>query len=265
MLSRMKNYLSLASSYFRLNLAAMLEYRAAFWSQVLAMFINDGVWVLFWSIFFSRFKMVGGWDVKDVMTVWAVTAAGVGLSGAVFGNASQIPKLVTQGQLDVWMLYPRSLLSHFILGRSSASAWGDVLFGYIVFFGLVQPNLERAVLFVLFTLSIMILTSAFSIIVGSLAFFLGNASNLATALEFALISFSTYPSGLFEGAAKFLTFTLLPAAFIGALPVEAIRDLSLYKTALVLLGTLVFAALSVIVFYAGLKRYESGNLLEMRG
>jgi hypothetical protein len=31
-----------------------------------------------------------------------------------------------------------------------------------------------------------------------------------------------------------------------------------------LFGTLVFAALSVIVFYTGLKRYESGNLLEMR-
>ena len=265
MLSRIKNYTLLASAYFRLNLVAMLEYRTAFWSQVLAMFINDGVWVLFWSIFFNRFKMVGGWTVADVMTVWAVTAAGVGLSGAVFGNACQIPRLVTQGQLDVWMLYPRSLLSHFILGRSSASAWGDVLFGYIVFFGLVHPNLERSMLFILFTFSIMILTSAFSIIVGSLAFFLGNASNLATALEFALISFSTYPSGLFDGAAKFMTFTLIPAAFIGALPVEAIRDLNLGKAGLVLIGTLVFAALSVIVFYAGLKRYESGNLLEMRG
>jgi hypothetical protein len=33
---------------------------------------------------------------------------------------------------------------------------------------------------------------------------------------------------------------------------------------LVLLGTLVFAALAVMVFYAGVKRYESGNLLEMR-
>ena len=265
MISRMKNYTILASSYFRLNLSAMLEYRTAFWSQVLAMFINDGVWVLFWSVFFARFKMVGGWTVADVMTVWAVTAAGVGLSGAVFGNASQIPKLVTQGQLDVWMLYPRSLLSHFILGRSSASAWGDVLFGYIVFFGLVHPNLERSVLFLVFTFSIMILCSAFSIIVGSFAFFLGNASNLATALEFALISFSTYPSGLFEGAAKFITFTLIPAAFIGALPVEAIRDLDLGKAGVVLLGTLVFAGLSILVFYAGVKHYESGNLLEMRG
>jgi ABC-2 type transport system permease protein len=265
MISRMKNYAALATSYFRLNLSAMLEYRAAFWSQVVAMFINDGVWVLFWSIFFNRFKIVNGWTSTDVMTVWAVTAAGVGLSGALFGNASQIPKLVTQGQLDVWMLYPRSLLSHFILGRSSASAWGDVLFGYIVFFGLVHPNLERCLLFVLFTFSIMILTSAFSITVGSFAFFLGSASNLATALEFALISFFTYPSGLFQGAAKLLTFTLIPAAFVGALPVEAIRDLNLEKAALVLLGTLGFALLGVIVFYRGVKRYESGNLLEMRG
>ncbi len=264
MISRFQNYASLAASYFRLNLSAMLEYRAAFWSQVLAMFFNNVIWVLFWSIFFSRFKIVNGWTANDVLTVWAVGSAGIGLSGAFFGNAGQLPRLITQGQLDVWMLYPRSLLSHFVLGRSSASASGDVLFGYIAFFALVQPNLERSLLFVLFTVSIMILFTAFRIMAGSFAFFLGSASNLATALEFALISLSTYPSALFEGAAKFITFTLLPAAFIGALPVEAIRDINLEKTVLVLFGTLVFAALSVIVFYAGLKRYESGNLLEMR-
>jgi ABC-2 type transport system permease protein len=265
MIRRFQNYASLAASYFRLNLSAMLEYRAAFWSQVLAMFFNNIIWVLFWSIFFSKFQMVNGWTTQDVMTVWAVGSAGIGLSGTLFGNAGQLPKLITQGQLDVWMLYPRSLLSHFILGRSSASALGDVMFGYIAFFAFVQPNLERSLLFVLFTVSIMILFTAFRIVAGSFAFFLGSASNLATALEFALISFSTYPSALFEGAAKFVTFTLLPAAFIGALPVEAIRDLNLEKTVLVLFGTLVFAALSMLVFYAGLKRYESGNLLEMRG
>jgi ABC-2 type transport system permease protein len=264
MIQRLQNYASLASSYVRLNVSARLEYRAAFWSQVFAMFFNDIIWVLFWSIFFSRFQIVNGWTANDVLTVWAVGSAGIGLSGAFFGNAGQLPKLISQGQLDVWMLYPRSLLSHFILGRSSASASGDVMFGYIAFFAFVHPNLERSVLFVLFTISIMILFTAFRIMAGSFAFFLGSASNLATALEFALISLSTYPSVLFEGAAKLITFTLLPAAFIGALPVEAIRDISLEKTMLVLLGTLVFAALAVVVFYAGVKRYESGNLLEMR-
>jgi ABC-2 type transport system permease protein len=263
-LSVFQNYASLASSYVRLNVSAMLEYRAAFWSQVFAMFFNDIIWVLFWSIFFSRFQIVNGWTANDVLTVWAVGSAGIGLSGAFFGNAGQLPKLISQGQLDVWMLYPRSLLSHFILGRSSASASGDVMFGYIAFFAFVHPNLERSVLFVLFTVSIMVLFTAFRIMAGSFAFFLGSASNLATALEFALISLSTYPSILFEGTAKLITFTLLPAAFIGALPVEAIRDISLEKTMLVLLGTLVFAALAVMVFYAGVKRYESGNLLEMR-
>jgi len=53
------DYLRLCAAYLRINMNAQLEYRGAFYSQVAAMFINDGAWVAFCSLTGSRFSMAG--------------------------------------------------------------------------------------------------------------------------------------------------------------------------------------------------------------
>ncbi|MBC8075591.1 MAG: ABC-2 family transporter protein [Chloroflexales bacterium] len=261
----LRNYLALAAAYTRLNLNAQLEYRGAFISQVAAMFINDGVWVVFWVLFFTRFPVLRGWTAQDVITLWALTAAGFGLAHAIYGNALQLAGLIVQGQLDVWMLYPRALLPHMLLGRMSATAWGDLLFGLVVYVGFVRPDLPHLLLFLLLVCSVVLLFVGFSVLTGSLSFFLGNGAGLAEQWHNALLSFSTYPSILFEGGVKLLLFTLVPAGFVSALPISALRNLSLIDAALAFAGSLAVSAVGVLVFSIGLRRYESGNLMEMRG
>jgi ABC-2 type transport system permease protein len=60
-------------------------------------------------------------------------------------------------------------------------------------------------------------------------------------------------------------FTVVPAGFISHLPVELLRSFDVSRL-LVVLG---FASFSVLlaatVFRIGLRRYESGNLVGMRG
>jgi len=265
MLSQFRNYFGLVVAYMRLNLSAQLEYRAAFITQVAAMFLNDGVWVVFWILFFTRFPVLRGWSLDDVITLWALAAAGFGLAHAIYGNVLQLAGVIARGQLDAWMLYPRALLPHMLLGRMSATAWGDALFGYVVYLALVRPNLAHFVLFAALTISAAMVFVGFSVFVGSLSFFLGDASSLADQWLAALITFSTYPAVLFEGLVKLLLFTLLPAGFVGYLPVQALRELSLGAAGLAFAGAIGVLAAGVTLFYLGLRRYESGNLMEMRG
>src|SRR5262245_20826556 len=265
MLTKVRNYLGLAAAYTRLNLNAQLEYRGAFISQVAAMFLNDGVWVVFWILFFTRFPVLRGWSLDDVITVWAVTAAGFGLAHAIYGNALMLPGVIARGQLDAWMLYPRALLPHMLLGRMNATAWGDALFGYAVYLALVRPDLAHLVLFIALTLSVAVVFVGFSVFTGSPGFFLGDASSLADQWRAAMISFSTYPAVLFEGVIKLLLFTLVPAGFVSYLPVRALHNLSLADAGLALAGACGVLAAGVALFYLGLRRYESGNLMEMRG
>jgi ABC-2 type transport system permease protein len=264
-LARLRGYFDLVVAYTRLNLNAQLEYRGAFWAQVVAMFINDGVWVAFWTLFFTRFPVLRGWGVTDVITVWAITAAGFGLGYAIFGNALMLATQIAQGQLDVWMLYPRALLPHLLLGRMITTAWGDALFGFTTYILLVRPDLAHILMFAVLAISVAILFIGFGVFAGSLGFYLGNANGIAEQWRFALITFSTYPPFLFEGAVKLILFTLIPAGFVSYLPADALRELSLAHAALALLGAVGFLAVGVAVFYRGLRRYESGNLTEMRG
>ena len=265
MFSRLLNYLKLAFIYIRLNLNAHLEYRGAFISQVVAMFFNNLAWVAFWGLFFTRFPVLQGWTVQDVVTLWAMTAAGFGLAYASYGNARQLASLIAQGQLDVWMLYPRTLLSHLLLGRMNATSWGDILFGYGIYLAFVKPDLVHFVLFIGLTVSVAILFVGFGILTGSISFYLGNASGLTDQWRFAMMTFSTYPGTLFEGAVKLLLYTLIPAGFVTEVPIEALRKLSLVHAALAVAGSLAVLGVGVGIFYHGLRRYESGNLIEMRG
>jgi ABC-2 type transport system permease protein len=79
-----------------------------------------------------------------------------------------------------------------------------------------------------------------------------------------MITFATYPAPLFDGWMKVLLFTALPAAFVSYVPVEALRTLSLAQAGFAFLGYIAILAAGTAVFYAGLKRYESGNLISMR-
>jgi ABC-2 type transport system permease protein len=264
MAADLSSYLRLVMAYTRLNLNAQLEYRGAFVAQVVAMFVNDCVWVVFWTLFFTRFPVLRGWDVRDVITVWAIAASGFGFAHAIFGNTLELAKLVAQGQLDVWMLYPRALLPHMLLGRMSATAWGDALFGYVVYIVYVRPDATHFALFVALSFSVAIVFVAFGVITGSISFFLGNSAVLTDQWRMAMLTFSTYPATLFTGVVKVLIFTIVPAGFVTYLPIEALRNLSLVDASLAFAGSFGLLGVSVLVFHAGLRRYESGNLMAMR-
>jgi ABC-2 type transport system permease protein len=260
------DYLRLCAAYLRINMNAQLEYRGAFYSQVVAMFINDGAWVVFWLLFFTRFQVLHGWSLKDVMSLWATTTAGFGLAYGFMGNAyRKLAPAITQGELDLWMLHPRAVLPHLLLGSTVPAAWGDAAFGYVTYFGFVKPNVQQALMFVVLSIVVAVVFVGFGILTGSLSFFLGNASTLSDQWRDISITFATYPPTLFDGKVKFLLFTLIPAGFISYLPVESLRSMSIVHLLIAIAGAVVVLATGVGVFYFGLRRYESGNLISMNG
>lgn len=263
-LSKLTNYLGLACAYVKLNWRIQMQYRGAFLSQAGAMFLNNSAWLIFWILFFTKFPVVRGATQTDLVTLWAIAAGGFGLAHAVCYNAAILPSIIARGQLDVWLLYPRAVLPHLLLGKMSASAIGDAIFGYAIYIVLVKPDLPHFTLFVFLTLSVAILFIGFGMVAGSLGFFVGNAETLSEQWFFSMITFSTYPHTLFDGWVKVVLFTVIPAGFVSALPIEALRNLSLLDAALSLAGALTVLAIGVGTFYFGLSKYESGNLMEMR-
>jgi len=241
-----------------------VEYGASFAARIFSMLINDCMWLAFWIFYFDRFPVVKGWGRQDVIWLWSLLATGYGFGVVFFGNAHNLARLISRGELDVYLTQPKNVLLHALISRSVASGWGDIAFGLLVFGLLGEPTPVRCVLFAYGALLSAVFHTCFVILSQSLAFFIGNSETFANQMSQTLVHFSTYPAAIYEGWIKIILFTVIPAGFISYLPIGLLRSFSWPFV----LGTTAAAAgfivLSVLVFQAGLRRYESGNLVTSR-
>jgi viologen exporter family transport system permease protein len=258
------NLVRFVAHYVRANFQIALEYRVSFWAQVFAMVVNDAMWIAFWGLFFKRFPVVRGYGFDEVVLLWAVAAMGFGLTAGLCGNAWRFGAQVAQGELDFYLVLPKPVLLHLVVSGMSVSAWGDVLFALGLFGALVRPGPGLLARFLVLAATSATIMTAYAVVVNWLAFWLGQSEGLAREFVSALLIFSTYPSTLFNGAVKVLLFTAVPAGFVAYVPVELLRSRGWSRAALMAGAAGVAVTLAVVVFGAGLRRYESGNLLAMR-
>ena len=78
-----------------------------------------------------------------------------------------------------------------------------------------------------------------------------------------MVTFGIYPITLFDNYAKIILFTIIPAALMGAIPAEFIRAFTWQSLGQLLIGAIGFLGLAIIVFNAGLRRYESGSAIQI--
>lgn len=263
-LQRAAVYLRFVGRYFSANLQGALEYRVSFVSQVFAMLINDLIWLIFWLAYFGSFPLVAGWGRAEIVTLWAIVAVAYGAGITLCGGTYRLAGMIVRGELDFFLALPKPALLHMLVSRMSLTAPGDVGFGILVYWLLVHPSPRQIALFALFTLTGAMIYIAFGVITQSLAFWLGNAEGLGSQLFNALITFSTYPTVIFHGIVKAVLFTVIPAGFIAYAPVQLLRSFSWSLLGGLLLFTAGSMAAAIWVFRAGLRRYESGNLVLMR-
>lgn len=258
------NYLRFIGQYARANLSMAMEYRASFIGRVAGMIVNDLMWMTFWVLYFDRFPVVQGWQKADVLTLWCVCEVGYGFAHSIFGNALNLAGIIVRGDLDFYLVYPKDVLLHTLVSRMNATAFGDAVLGPIAFLALVRPSPVQILLFLVSGVLVSGLFLGFTVLAHSVSFFIGNSENLSDQLTNSIIHFSTYPSGIFEGGTKALLFTLIPAGFINTIPVKVIRQFDPVFFAAVVGATMAFLVAACLVFRAGLRRYESGNLMQVR-
>jgi ABC-2 type transport system permease protein len=251
--------------YLRHNLMSAMAYRGAFALQVIGMVLNDAMLLFFWWVLFNRLPSLRGWDLTGVMTLYGIVAFGFGTATAVCGNAFSIARIIASGNLDYYLALPADPLVHMLVSRMSLPAWGDLLFGLAVFLVAAPDRWGSLPLFLALGLVAALVFVAFSVLVGSLAFWVGSADNLAAQAINALVTFSLYPVEIFPAAVRVLLYILVPAAFVGSIPAELLSDFNWGRLATLVGFTAGITLAAATVFRWGLRRYESGNLLTMRG
>lgn len=249
---------------WKANLQSAMEYRASFLTQVIGMILNDGMYFIIWVIFFDKFKEIRGWGIDEMILLYAIVAAGFGLAAYFFGNMTYISDIISNGQLDYYLSLPQPALMHVLVSRSIASGMGDFSYGVLTFLLFGHATWDNTLRFILGFILATVVFISFLVIVQSLAFWMGNTQVLGAQATNAMITFGIYPINLFDGTGKFILFTIIPAAFVGAVPAEFVHKFSWNTLGLLFLGTTILAGLAIAVFYLGLRRYESGSAIQSK-
>lgn len=258
MLTEAKRHLRLLSKYFLFNLKCSLQYRTSFIMQI----INNFSILFFWWLIYQNVNSIKGYSFADVLILWGLTSSALGFNYIVFGNSRELSNTIINGGLDSYMLQPKDIVINSCASRMEVSAWGDLLYGYILLIVSGHFSILNLGLFTLFTIVGGLIAFALNLAVNSLALYFGNIQGTKGIIDGFFLTFATYPEGIFGKYLKVIFYTLIPVGFMVYMPVGIIANFSLLRTLIVLAAAVIDLALSYALFYLGLKRYESGNLME---
>ncbi len=256
-----RKHLKLILMYFKYNLQAAMEYRASFIAQSIGMFLNDAFFLFFWWVVFSKVSSLGGYGFKDVILIWALAASTFGFLHIVFGNVRQLSRIIINGELDTYLLQPKNVFINVHCSRMDFSAWGDFIYGYVLFFLIFGFAPLKLLLFTLFVIAGGLLTGAVMASADTLTFYIGNSSAITRLVTEFLINFTLYPDSIFGREVKWIMYSLLPAGFIVFIPFRLMSAFSWYGLLGLLAVDSAYIYLAWLFFNRGLKKYESGNLI----
>src|SRR3989338_11438371 len=93
-------YLKLTWYTTKMSLLSSMEYRAAFISQTVGMFVNDIFLIIVWFFFFERFPSVNGWTIEDTILLFTVATVNFALVRIFAGGTEDMARHIARGNLD---------------------------------------------------------------------------------------------------------------------------------------------------------------------
>lgn len=263
MLMAVKNQMRVCGLSVKYNIMREMLNKVTFLTNILFMMLNNATFIVQWAILLRLKDNVGGYTMGEIMLLWGLVASSFGLSHILFARAFSLPDLIINGKLDSYLVQPKNILLSVITSATDTSAIGDFFYGLLIMC-IFCFSVKRFFLFLLFAATGAMIFTAFALLMGSLSFWFVRAEMFGNHMVGSMISFATYPDGIFKGAVRFLLYSVIPVGMAIYLPVHVMMTFDVAKLLWVLGFTLLITVVSVIVFYRGLRRYSSSSLMAAR-
>lgn len=263
MLMAVKNQIKISFLTIKYSLIREMLNKTTFFMNIVFMILNNASFIIQMLILFSLKENVGGYTFKQMLLLWGISASTYGVAHFFFENAFNLSDYINNGKLDAFLVQPKNVLISTITTDVKTSAIGDLLYGLIILFA-YGITVNNFLLFILFSICGGLMLVSIAIILGSLSFWFRRSDIISDTGNSLMVNFSTYPDGIFKGLAKIILFTILPVGFVAYIPVHILSTFNLKLFLLVIGVTILLVSLAFFVFYKGLKRYSSSNLMIAR-
>lgn len=263
MLTEVKNEFKVTQLSIKYAMMREMLNKATFISNIIFMILNNSCMIVQWIVLFSLKSDMGGYTFKQVLLLWGMAAGVYGVSHFFFKKCFSLSDTINSGKLDAYIVQPKNILLSTITSDIEVSALGDILFAIIVYFIYGFTPLGF-LLFILFAVIGGFILTAISVILHSLSFWFNNADMVADVGNSLMTNFATYPDGIFKGITKWLLFTLVPVGITNYIPIKVIIKFNFYLFIINICVCIMLIILAYIIFYKGLKKYSSSNLMSAR-
>ena len=260
MLTEAKNQFRITLLSIKYALMREMLNKTTFVTNILFMILNNASFIVQWIVLFSLRKSVGGYTLKQVLLLWGLAASTYGVAHFFFKKSFYLSETINNGKLDSFIVQPKNILLSAITTDVEPSAIGDIIYGYILLF-IYGVNTYNLLLFTLFSICGGFIITSISIILNSLSFWIQKSDIIAETGNNLMVTFATYPDGIFKGITKIILYTIVPVGISVYIPIKVISEFNIYLVLLVIATTILFITLAFRVFYSGLKKYSSSNLM----
>lgn len=260
MLTAVKNQAKI--SFLSVKYALMREMlnKVTFFTNIIFMILNNAAFIIQWIVLFALQDNIGGYTFKQVVLLWGIAAGTYGVAHFFFKKAFQLSDTINNGKLDSFLVQPKNVLISAITTDVDVSAIGDLIYAYIMLF-IYDISITSFLLFTLFIICGGLIVTSVSVIFSSLSFWFNKSDVITDTANSLMINFATYPDGIFKGIVRVFMYTILPVGVVNYLPVRILSKFDLGLTFIVLFVTILFISLAFIMFYRGLRKYSSSNLM----
>jgi ABC-2 type transport system permease protein len=261
----------LFSHFIKSYLKTKLEYRFAFFTELLAQaIIYLGIFVSIWIIY-SRFPLIQGWDFNSVLLLYNFNMFSFSVSGLIFWSPLRnLEQQIISGDFDVVLTKPMNPLLYLLSKNFNHVYLGTVFLGVGVFIYLfIHLNIEWTIFAVIFFIinifGSILIQSSIMIFTGSFSFFTGKSSSLAGFAIYGFRRYIDYPITYFSKFVQIILTFVLPYAFINFYPTLNLIDhesINLINPILPYISSIVGLVLFILAYrfwLFGLQRYKSGG------
>lgn len=263
MLTAVRNQCKVIFLSIKYALMRELLNKTTFISNIIFMILNNSSMIVQWIVLFSIKDNFGGYTLKHVILLIGISSSLYGFAHFFFEKSFKLSETINSGKLDAYIVQPKNILLSTITSDIQVSALGDLSFGLIAYF-IYGFTIQSFILYCLFTITGGIILVCISVILHSLSFWFSNADAGADTFNGMMINISTYPDSIFKGIVKWLLFTIIPVGIANYIPVKVIVSFNPYLLLINVGVCLLFILLAFTIFYRGLKKYSSTNLMAAR-
>lgn len=259
--SALRKYSRFILFSFGRNMASAMEYRSSFVIQIVSSIFFCLGFFAGWYFLIGAQQSINGWTIADTARVFAIGWGAIDGSSLFFYGIQDLSVMINSGKLDNFLNYPLHPLVLIAMTKCRPSSLGSIPVCFLFLFVAGDVTLLTLVMYIVYSLLGMIVWMNLLIIAQVGAFWTGGFDRLIKQIMFTMINSIYIPYTVFSPVARLLTKTVLPSFFIATLPAQLLGRFELEGFLLLVAFAIGSTVLSLTLFNAGLKRYESGNLI----